>query len=125
MIDSPIWWTIGYDIENRTEPDPTRNGLLLSAFCIDDTPGDELVVVIDNTCVDNQEVFKPDILKRCMFISHNADHESKYGVVCDFIPGRQVCTMVNSKRLLSGQQGFKFDLVSEINRRLGYDEIPI
>lgn len=124
-IDSPVWWTIGYDIENRYVTDPSRDALLLSAFCIDDRPGFELVIVIDNTSVNNQEVFTADILKRCIFISHNADHEARFGVACNFVPGRYVCTMVNDKRLLSGQQGFKFDLVSVINRRLGYSEIPI
>ncbi len=38
---------------------------------------------------------------------------------------RYFCTMVNDKRLLSGQEGYKFDLVSVINRRLGYKQIPI
>lgn len=124
-IDSPIWWIIGYDIENRFVTDVSKEALLLSAFCIDDAPGEEFVIVIDNTSVDNIEVFTPDILKRCVFIAHNADHEARFGVVTNFIPGRYVCTMVNDKRLLSGQEGFRFDLISVINRRLGYREIPV
>ncbi len=124
-IDSPIWWTIGYDIENRFVTDASREALLLSAFCIDDTPGEEYVIVIDNTSVDSNEVFTPEILKRCIFISHNADHEARFGVVSNFVPGRYVCTMVNDRRLLSGQEGFRFDLISVINRRLGYKEIPV
>jgi DNA polymerase I-like protein with 3'-5' exonuclease and polymerase domains len=114
---------LGYDQENRTETEPTREGLLLSAFCLDDTRDNEVVLTIDNTSVDSQEVFTPDILKRCVFISHNADHEAKYDYATGFIPSRYGCTMVNSKRLMSGMEGLRFDLISEINRRLGYDAI--
>lgn len=114
------WYVLGHDIENRSI-EPCKEGLLLSAFCNDG----ENVLVIDNTSVDNTEVFTPDILKRCMFISHNADHEATWGTATGFLPMRYGCTMVNSKRLLSGEEGYRFDLISEINRRLGYKAIPI
>ena len=117
------WYVIPHDIENRFEF-PSKDGLLLSAFCLNDDFGNEEVLVIDNTSVNNSEVFTEDILKRCMFISHNADHEARWGVATNFIPGRYVCTMVNDKRLLSGQDGYRFDLISVINRRLGYEYIP-
>lgn len=119
------WYVFGHDIENRTEDDPTRDGLLLSAFCLNDEEGQEEVITIDNTSVDNTEVFNKTLLNRCMFISHNADHEAKYGVATGFLPMRYICTMVNRKRMLAGQEGFRFDLVSEINRALGYKHIPI
>lgn len=124
-IEHPGLWIIPHDIENRTEVNPTKAGLLLSAFCIDDTPDQEVVIVIDNTSVDNIEVFTPKILKRCIFISHNADHEAKYGIVTGFMPMRYACTMVNDRRLHSGKEGYRFDIVSLINRWLGYDKIPI
>jgi len=114
------WYVLGYDIENRSV-EPCKEGLLLSAFC--NNP--EEVVVIDNTSVQNNELFTPEILKRCIFISHNADHEACWGKATGFEPMRYFCTMVNDKRLLSGQEGYKFDLVSVINRRLGYKQIPI
>jgi len=113
-------FVLGYDIENRSV-EPCKEGLLLSAFC--NNPNQ--VIVIDNTSVDNSELFTPDILRKCVFISHNADHEACWGEATGFQPMRYFCTMVNSKRLLSGQEGFRFDLVSEINRRLGYKQIPI
>ena len=114
------WYVLGYDIENRSV-EPCREGLLLSAFC--NNPDE--VIVIDNTSVNNQELFTPDILKKSIFISHNADHEACWGEATNFQPMRYFCTMVNDKRLLSGQEGYKFDLVSVINRRLGYKQIPI
>ena len=117
---SDQWHVLSHDIENRSV-EPCKEGLLLSAFC----NNDEDVLVIDNTSVDNIEVFTPDILKRCVFIAHNADHEATWGEATGFIPMRYVCTMVNSKRLLSGEEGHRFDLVSEINRRLGYKAIPV
>lgn len=116
---------LGFDIENRTETEPTKEGLLLSAFCINDTRDKEVVIVVDNTSVDNSEVFDEETLKRCVFLSHNADHEARYGYATKFIPSRYQCTMVNSKRLLSGCEGYRFDLVSEINRRLDYEAIPV
>lgn len=117
---SDQWHVLGHDIENRSV-EPCKEGLLLSAFC----NNDEDVLVIDNTSVDNIEVFTPDVLRRCVFIAHNADHEATWGKATGFEPMRYVCTMVNSKRLLSGEEGYRFDLVSEINRRLGYKAIPI
>ncbi len=114
------WFILVHDIENRSV-EPCKEGLLLSAFC----NYDEQVLVIDNTSVDNTEVFTPEILKRCMFIAHNADHEAEWGEATGFKPMRYQCTMVNDKRLLSGEEGYRFDLISVINRRLGYKAIPI
>lgn len=115
------WYVLGHDIETRFElPEVNASGLLLSAFCNEN----DHVLVIDNTTVSNSEVFTQEILSRCLFVSHNADFEARWGVATGFLPMRYACTMVNSKRLLSGQKGFKFDLISEINRRLGYDQIP-
>ena len=96
------------------------SGLLLSAFC----NGSE-ILVIDNTSVNNKEIFTPEILKTCLFISHNADFEARWGVQLDFLPGRFACTMVNEKRLLSGQDGFRYGLIPTISRRLGYKHIPV
>ncbi len=118
------WYVIPHDIENRFYRVPKPEGLLLSAFCINDTFGQEEVIVIDNTSVKNTEVFTQDILKRTLFISHNADHEAIWGAATAFLPERYACTMVNDRRLLSGQEGFRFDLISVINRRLGYQYIP-
>lgn len=113
------WYVLGYDIETKGEP---LNGkVLLSAFCDDG----ENVLVIDNTSVDNHEVFDSQILKKCFFIAHNADFEARWGVATRFLPERFGCTMVNGKRLLSGQEGFRNDIISIINRYLGYQEIPI
>lgn len=120
---SDHWSVFGYDIENRTSSLPKRSDLLLSGFCYDDI-NDE-VIVIDNTTVDSKEVFISAILQKSLFICHNADHEARFGVATDFIPMRYGCTMVNDKRLLSGQEGFKFDWVSVLKRRLGVDSIPI
>lgn len=114
------WYVLAHDIENRSV-EPCKEGLLLSAFC--NNP--EEVLVIDNTSVDNNEIFTSEVLKRCIFISHNADHEACWGTATGFLPMRYFCTMVNDKRLLSGQEGYKFDLVSVINRRLGYKQIPV
>ena len=113
-------FVLGYDIENRSV-EPCKEGLLLSAFC---NSNDE-VLVIDNTCINNNEIFTEEILKQCTFVSHNADHEACWGVATNFLPMRFHCTMVNDKRLLSGQEGFRFDIISVINRRLGYKQIPI
>lgn len=118
------WYVLAHDIENKGDF-PEKKNLLLSAFCNNDDFGNEEVLVIDNTSVDNMEIFTPEILKRCLFIAHNADHEATWGHATGFLPERFACTMVNSKRLLSGQQGFRHDLVSEINRWLGYEYIPI
>lgn len=114
------WYLLGYDIETKGV-DPLSGQMLLSSFC--NETGDTLVV--DNTTVNSNEIFKPEVLKRCYFIAHNADYEARWGVVNNFLPGRFSCTMVNDKRLLSGQQGYRFDLVSVINRRLGYKAIPV
>lgn len=114
------WFVIGHDIETRGYPE-SGGELLLSAFCVKD----EEVLVIDNTSVRNSEVFDEQTLKYCFFIAHNADFEARWGVVSNFLPGRYGCTMVNGKRLLSGQDGYHFDLISEINRHLGYKKIPI
>lgn len=113
------WYLLGYDIENRGKPE-SGGELLLSAFC----NYNEEVLVIDNTSVNNLEVFSQDVLKKCFFIAHNADHEARWGAVTGFKPSRYGCTMVNDRRLLSGEQGYHFDLVSVINRRLGYKAIP-
>jgi hypothetical protein len=113
------WFVLGFDIENRGKPE-AGGELLLSAFCNED----EEVLVIDNTSVDNLEIFSKEVLKKCFFICHNADHEAKWGVVNNFLPERYGCTMVNDRRLLSGEQGYHFDLVSVINRRLGFKAIP-
>jgi len=113
------WLVFGHDIETRFEL-PSVDGLLLSAFCYNE----EEVIVIDNTSVSNHEIFTPEILKRCMFIAHNADFEARWGIANNFVPERYVCTLVNDRRLLAGQQGYKFDLISVINRRLGYEAIP-
>jgi len=115
------WHVLGHDIETRFElPEVSTHGLLLSAFC----NSNDHVLVIDNTTVANSEIFTREILSRCLFVAHNADFEARWGVATGFLPMRYACTMVNSKRLLSGQKGFKFDLISEINRRLGYKQIP-
>ena len=116
----PNWYVIGYDIENRFTL-PCKEGLLLSAFCI----LKDVVLVIDNTTVDNNEVFTEEILRKCLFICHNADHEARWGVATNFLPGRFACTMVNGKRLLSGREGYRYDLISEISRWLGYKAVPI
>jgi len=110
---------LSHDIETRGKPEDGGE-LLLSAFCNDN----EEVLVIDNTSVDNLEVFDSETLKNSFFISHNSDFEAKWGLVTGFTPGRYGCTMVNDRRLLSGQQGFHFDLISVINRRLGFKAIP-
>ncbi len=114
------WYVIGHDIENRFSL-PCKEGLLLSGFCI----LRDVVLVIDNTTVDNNEIFTEEILRKCLFISHNADHEARWGIATNFLPGRYACTMVNGKRLLSGQEGFRYDLISEISRHLGYRAVPI
>lgn len=114
------WYVIGHDIENRFTL-PSREGLLLSGFCI----LKDVVLVIDNTTVQNNEIFTEEILHKCLFVSHNADHEARWGIATNFLPGRYACTMVNGKRLLSGQEGFRYDLISEISRHLGYKEVPI
>lgn len=121
ILHHSAWKVFSYDIENRSYIQPSRDGLLLSSFCMDG----ENVLTIDNTSVDNNEIFTPEILKRCLFLSHNSDHEAKWGKACNFNPMRYACTMVNGKRLLSGCEGYKFDLVSEITRQLGYKAIPI
>ncbi len=119
---STDWIILGHDIETRFEkPETSRNGVLLSSF---HNEGDD-VLVIDNTSVHNTEIFTTDILKRCLFIAHNADFEARWGCVTDFLPMRYACTMVNGKRLLSGQKGFKHDLISEITRWLGPEAVPI
>lgn len=116
------WFTLGHDIETKFEkPEVSVDGLLLSSF---HNYGDD-VLVIDNTSVHNNEIFTTAILKRCLFIAHNADFEARWGVVTGFLPMRYACTMVNGKRLLSGQKGFKHDLISNITRWLGPDEVPI
>lgn len=115
----PNWYVIAHDIETQTEF-PQRKGLLLSAFCIDG----EHVLVVDNTSVDNTEVFPPGILKQCLFIAHNADFEARWGTATGFLPTRFACTMVNDRRLMSGQEGFRYDLVSTISRRLGPNMVP-
>ena len=117
------WLEFGYDIENRTNGLPKRADLLLSGFCHDDV--NDNVIVVDNTTVDSIEIFTPDILRRSMFICHNADHEARFGIATGFVPMRYGCTMVNDKRLLSGQEGFRFDWVSVLKRRLGPDAVPI
>lgn len=113
------WYVLSYDIETKGEP--LHGQVLLSAFCDDG----ENVLVIDNTSIDNHEVFTNEVLKRCFFIAHNADFEARWGVATGFLPERFGCTMVNGKRLLSGQEGFRNDIISMINRYLGYQEIPI
>lgn len=117
---NPGWFVIAHDIETNSTL-PSKEGLLLSAFCLNG----EDVLVIDNTSVDNSEIFKPEDLKRCLFVAHNADFEARWGVTTNFLPARYACTMVNDKRLLSGQEGYKFDLVSVLNRRLGHAAVPI
>lgn len=114
------WYVIAHDIETSKEF-PCKEGLLLSAFCMD--AGDH-VLVIDNTSVDNDEIFTPEILKRCLFIAHNADFEARWGVATNFLPMRYACTMVNHKRLLAGQDGYRNDIISVINYYLGYQAIP-
>lgn len=115
------WYLIAHDIETKIRfPKKGVKGLLLSAFYM----GGDSVVIIDNTSVDNSEVFTQDTLSRSIFIAHNADFEARWGLSTNFMPARYVCTMVNEKRLLAGQQGFHFDLVSSINRRLGSQAIP-
>lgn len=113
------WWVIAHDIETQTEW-PQKKGLLLSAFCING----EDVLVIDNTSVDNKEVFDEKLLKRCLFIAHNADFEARWGIATGFLPARFACTMVNDRRLMSGMEGYRFDLVTVLSRRLGYKSIP-
>src|SRR6185369_360847 len=113
------WYLLGYDIETQGW-DPLTGKVLLSAFCDED----EEVLVIDNTSVNNNEIFTPEILKRCFFIAHNADFEARWGGVNNFLPMRYGCTMVNDKRLLSGEKGYHFDIISTINRRLGYQAVP-
>jgi len=110
---------VAHDIENRTQF-PSRDGLLLSAFSF---KKDE-VFVIDNTSVDNSEVFTPDILQKCNFVCHNADHEARWGYATNFIPARYSCTLVNDRRLFAGQTGYRFDIVSLIIRWLGIENVP-
>jgi DNA polymerase I-like protein with 3'-5' exonuclease and polymerase domains len=114
------WDIWGYDIENR-RGFPTKDKLLLSSFCI----ANEEVITIDNTSVESGEVFSAELLRRSIFISHNADHEARFGLASGFLPARYGCTLVNGRRLLSGQEGYRFDLVSEINRHLGWEALPI
>lgn len=64
------------------------------------------------------------MLKRCVFICHNADHEARWGIATGFEPMRYACTMVNSRRLLAGQDGYRHDLVSVIIRYLGIGAVP-
>jgi DNA polymerase I-like protein with 3'-5' exonuclease and polymerase domains len=122
-IKDPIsysdWYVLSHDIETNST-DPIGGSLLLSAFC---NNNDE-VLVIDNTTVNNNEIFTPELLKQCFFIAHNADFEARWGIVNNFLPGRYGCTMVNDKTLLRGQKGYHFDIISVINRRLGYKFIP-
>jgi len=113
------WLVLGHDIENRGEPN--KGQLLLSSFHW----GNDHVLVIDNTSIPNSAVFTPEILKRCFFIAHNADHEAIWGTATGFMPMRYGCTMVTGKRLYSGKEGYKHDLISEINRWLGNDAVPI
>lgn len=113
------WTVVGHDIETRGRPN--RDGLLLSAFTLDG----ENVLVIDNTSVDNQEIFTPEILKRCLFIAHNADFEARWGVATNFLPMRYSCTMVNHKRLLAGKDGYRNDIISVLNYWLGPDSTPV
>jgi DNA polymerase I-like protein with 3'-5' exonuclease and polymerase domains len=113
------WYVLGYDIETRGEP---LNGqVLLSAFCNDG----ENVLVLDSTSVDSNEVFDAKTLKYCFFIAHNADFEARWGCTKNFLPGRFGCTLVNGKRLMSGQEGFRHDIISNINRYFGYESIPV
>lgn len=114
------WYVIAHDIETQTEW-PQKKGLLLSAFCL----YPEYVLVIDNTSVDNAEVFDKRFLSRCLFIAHNADFEARWGYATGFLPARYACTMVNDRRLQSGMEGYRYDLISTINRRLGLDAIPV
>lgn len=113
------WYVISHDIENR-RGFPLRDKLLLSAFCYNNQD----VLVIDNTSVDNNEIFSKDLLSRCLFIAHNADHEATWGCTTDFLPMRYICTLVNDRRLYSGQIGYKFDIMSSIRRHLGIEYIP-
>jgi DNA polymerase I-like protein with 3'-5' exonuclease and polymerase domains len=113
------WYVLSYDIETKGEP--IGGQVLLSAFCNDG----ENVLVLDSTSVDSSEIFTPELLKYCFFVAHNADFEARWGVVRNFIPGRYGCTLVNSKRLLSGQEGFRHDIISCINRHLSYTEVPV
>lgn len=116
------WHVLGHDIETRFElPEISEDGLLLSAFC----NKDEEVLVIDNTSVSNDEVFDEETLSRCLFIAHSADFEARWGATRGFLPGRYGCTLTNGKRLMSGMTGFRHDLISEIKRWLGPDEVPI
>lgn len=110
---------VAFDIENRSVF-PSREGLLLSAFSLDE----QTVYVIDNTSVDNLEVFTPEMLKRCNFVCHNADHEARWGMATSFVPSRYSCTMVNDRRIYAGQDGYRFDLVSVIIRHLGINGVP-
>lgn len=119
VVSYKDFFVVAHDIETKYRF-PQKGGLLLSAFC----NNNEDVLVIDNTSIDNNDVFPPDILKRCLFVAHNADFEARWGVVHNFLPARYACTMVNDRRLLSGQVGYRFDLISVINRRLGYRYIP-
>lgn len=109
---------VGYDIENRSVF-PCREGLLLSSFCYGDN-----ILVVDNTSIDNRDVFPESVRKRMLFVCHNADHEARWGVATGFTPGRYACTMVNSRRLLAGQEGYRHDLVSVIIRYLGIEAVP-
>jgi len=109
----------GHDIENRISF-PCKEALLLSSFCNED--GD--ILTIDNTSVNNNEVFDEQLLKRCWFIAHNADHEKRWGIATNFNPMRYGCTMVNSRRLVAGEDGWRNDLISAIVRYLGFDAIP-
>lgn len=113
------WLVVAHDIETRGRPN--RDGLLLSAFTLDG----EHVLVIDNTSVDNQEIFTPEILKRCLFIAHSADFEARWGVATNFLPMRYACTMVNHKRLLAGKDGYRNDIISVLNYWLGPDSTPV
>jgi hypothetical protein len=111
QIEYPGWFVFGHDIEYRGGF-PSKDKLLLSSFHY----SGQQVLTIDNTSVNNAEIFSPGLLAKSLFIAHNADAEAKYGVVTDFLPEMYGCTMVNSQRLLAGQEGFRYDIISELKR---------
>lgn len=103
----------GFDFENYGTW--KKGGLILSSFCW----GDD-VLVVDNTSVSNFEIFSKEELKRLIFVSHNADHEAKFGVVTGFLPYKFICTMVSDQVLMAGMDDINFRIKAVAERRVGH-----
>lgn len=110
---------LGYDIENYGSVLDEQAGLLLSSFYWFSAP---FILVVDNTSVDNSEIFSEEELEYIEFVAHSAGHEAKWGIRKKFEPFKYHCTMVREQVLMAGMEGFRFDLVNVCQRRL--KEIP-